>query len=151
MLAGGYLIERFGKKRMINIYFFITISMVLALSFATNYWQNSPMLNGFIIVYRLVNAFAKIGVFAIAMQCCSKNISASQFTIFMTMGAMGSIAGAFLVGPIKENFDWSFTFIFFIAFISLAWLILQLINIEKHVAKIAELEYESTENLVEAY
>ena len=108
------------------------------------------MLNGFIIAYRLVNAFAKIGVFAIAMQCCSKNISASQFTIFMTMGAMGSIAGAFLVGPIKENFDWNATFIFFIAFIGLAWLILQLINIEKHVAKIAELEYESMENLVEA-
>ena len=151
MLAGGYLIERFGKKRMINIYFSVIISMVLALSFATNYWQNSPMLNGFIITYRLVNAFAKIGVFAIAMQCCSKNISASQFTIFMTMGAMGSIAGAFLVGPIKENFDWNATFIFFIAFIGLAWLILQLINIEKHVAKIAELEYESVESLVETY
>ena len=108
------------------------------------------MLNGFIIIYRLVNAFAKIGVFAIAMQCCSKNISASQFTIFMTMGAMGSIAGAFLVGPIKENFDWNTTFIFFIAFIGLAWLLLQFINIEKQVAKIAELEYESSKNLVEA-
>ena len=150
MLAGGYLIEKFGKKRMINIYFLMITSLVLALNFAGNYWQNTNMLYGFIITYRLLNAFAKIGVFAIAMQCCSKNISASQFTIFMTMGAMGSIAGAFLVGPIKENFNWNTTFIFFEIFIGLAWLILQFINIEKHVAKIAELEYESMESLVEA-
>jgi MFS transporter, PAT family, beta-lactamase induction signal transducer AmpG len=109
------------------------------------------MLYSFIITYRLLNAFAKIGVFAIAMQCCSKNISASQFTIFMTMGAMGSIAGATLVGLIKENFNWNITFIFFEAFIGLAWIILQFINIEKHVAKIAEIEYESTKSLVESY
>lgn len=66
----------------------------------------------------------------------------------MTMGAMGSIAGAFLVGPIKENFDWSTTFIFFEGFIGLAWLILQLINIEKHVEKINEIEHESSKSLV---
>ncbi len=150
MLAGGYLIERFGKKRMINIYFLLIVSLVLALNFAGTYWQNTNMLYGFIITYRLINAFAKIGVFAIAMQCCSKNISASQFTIFMTMGAMGSIAGAFLVGPIKENFNWNITFIFFELFIGLAWLILQFINLEKHVAKIAEIEYESSRNLVDS-
>jgi MFS transporter, PAT family, beta-lactamase induction signal transducer AmpG len=151
MLAGGYLIEKFGKKRMINIYFLLIFSLVLALKFAGDYWQNSTMLNGFIITYRLLNAFAKIGVFAIAMQCCSKNISASQFTIFMTMGAMGSIAGAFLVGPIKENFDWGMTFIFFEGFIGLAWLVLQLINIEKHVEKIKAIEHESTKILESSF
>ncbi|MEY4540425.1 MAG: hypothetical protein RLZZ306_2182, partial [Bacteroidota bacterium] len=151
MLAGGYLIEKFGKKRMINIYFLLIISLVFALKFAGDYWQNSTMLNGFIITYRLLNAFAKIGVFAIAMQCCSKNISASQFTIFMTMGAMGSIAGASLVGPIKENFDWETTFLFFEGFIGLAWLTLQLINIEKHVEKIKTIEYESSKSLVDSY
>jgi MFS transporter, PAT family, beta-lactamase induction signal transducer AmpG len=150
MLAGGYLIERFGKKRMINIYFLLIISLVLVLNFADSYWQNANMLHGFIIVYRLLNAFAKIGVFAIAMQCCSKHISASQFTLFMTMGVVGSIAGATLVGPVKENFSWNATFIFFSAFIGLAWLILQFLNIEKHVAKIEALEYESTKNVVGA-
>ncbi|MEC5165656.1 PAT family beta-lactamase induction signal transducer AmpG [Flavobacterium sp. PL11] len=142
MLAGGYLIEKFGKKLMINIYFFLIIMLVVALNYGTKYWQDSEMLNGFIIVYRLINAFAKIGVFAIAMQCCSKNISASQFTIFMTMGAVGSIAGAFLIGPIKDNFDWNNTFIFFGAFIALAWAVLQFINISQQVEKISEIEQE---------
>ena len=150
MLAGGYLIERFGKKHMINIYFLLIISLVIALQLAGAYWKNTDMLYGFIITYRLLNAFAKIGLFAIAMQCCSKNISASQFTIFMTMGATGSIAGAALVGPIKENFDWNATFIFFEAFMGVAWLILQFLNIEKHVEKIAAIEHESSQVLVAA-
>ena len=148
MLVGGFLIEKFGKKRMINIYFLLIVLLVLALELAGTYWKNTNMLYGFIIVYRLLNAFAKIGVFAIAMQCCSKNISASQFTIFMTMGATGSIAGAALVGPIKENFDWNITFLFFELFIGMAWGILQFLNMEKHAEKINELEYESTNSLV---
>jgi MFS transporter, PAT family, beta-lactamase induction signal transducer AmpG len=143
MLAGGYLIERFGKKRMISIYFFLIIVLVLSLNFFTSYWRNSTMLHGFIITYRMLNAFAKIGVFAIAMQCCSKNISASQFTIYMTMGAMGSIAGAFLIGPIKENFNWNITFMFFVVFLAISWLILLLLNIDRHVEKIAALEFRS--------
>ncbi len=142
MLLGGYLIEKFGKKRMINIYFFMILALVMALEFAGTLWQNSSMLYGFIVTYRMLNSFAKIGVFAIAMQCCSKNISASQFTIFMTMGAMGSIAGAFLVGPVKENFNWNITFIFFEIFIMLAWAILQFLNIEKHIEKITAIEHE---------
>ncbi|MEY4539694.1 MAG: hypothetical protein RLZZ306_1451 [Bacteroidota bacterium] len=36
MLAGGYLIEKFGKKRMINIYFLLIISLVIALKSATS-------------------------------------------------------------------------------------------------------------------
>lgn len=149
MLVGGYLIEKFGKKRMINIYFLLIVLLVIALEFVGASWKNNNMLNGFIIIYRLLNAFAKIGVFAIAMQCCSKNISASQFTIFMSMGATGSIAGAALIGPIKENFNWNTTFIFFQAFICLAWILLQFLNIERHVAVIAELEYETTHSLVD--
>ena len=140
MLAGGYFIEKFGKKRMVNIYFFLLIGMVLGLSYTTTLWQNNVALKGFIITYRVINAFAKIGVFSIAMQCCSKNISASQFTIFMTMGAMGSIAGAFFIGIVKQNFDWSGTFIFFILFISIAWFILQFLNISKQIEKISAIE-----------
>ena len=145
MLLGGFLIEKFGKKTMINIYFFLIIAMVLALDVSGGYWQNSIMLKTFIISYRMINAFAKIGLFAIAMQCCSKNVSASQFTIFMTMGAMGSIAGAALVGPIKENFNWNMTFIFFGVFIAVAWVVMQFLNIEKQKEKIAEIEQDIAE------
>lgn len=145
MLAGGWLIEKFGKKRMINIYFFMIMGMVILLDVSKSYWHNTNLLYGFIVTYRLFNAFAKIGVFAIAMQCCSRNVSASQFTIYMTMGAMGSIAGAALIGPVKENFNWEITLLFFVSFLALAWLVLQFLNIDRHIQKLAELEEEKVE------
>ena len=140
IFAGGWLIERFGTKRMINGYFFVIIGLALLLGFSKPLWESTYFLKGFIIVYRLFNAFAKIGVFAIAMQCCSKNVSASQFTIYMTMGAMGSIAGAALIGPVKENFTWEITFMFFVAFILLAWVIMSILNIDQQIKRMNELD-----------
>ena len=77
MLIGGYLIEKFGKKRMIGIYFSLIILLVVALITLKIYWNSTAFIYGFIIVYRWLNTFAKIGVYAIAMQCCSKKVSAS--------------------------------------------------------------------------
>ncbi|MEO6915569.1 MAG: MFS transporter [Chitinophagaceae bacterium] len=145
MLLGGYLIEKFGKKRMIGIYFMLIISIVAALSFLQSYWHNTAFLYGFIIVYRWLNAFAKIGVFAIAMQFCSKKVSASQFTFYMTIGAMGSLVGATLIGPIKDHFSWEITFFWFVIMLAIAWLTMQFLNIERHRDQIAELEEEKAE------
>lgn len=145
MLIGGYLIEKFGKKRMIGIYFFLIMGIVSALALLNTFWTTSPFIYGFIIVYRWLNAFAKIGVYAIAMQCCSKKVSASQFTFYMTIGALGSMVGATLIGPIKENFSWEITLFSFVGMLALAGLILYRLNINKLEEQITELENEETE------
>lgn len=146
ILLGGYLIEKFGKKRMINIYLFIIMGLALTLVFIKSVWSQSLFMDGFIISYRLFNAFAKIGVFAIAMQCCSRNVSASQFTLYMTFGATGSIAGAALIGPIKGNFSWEISFLCFIAFLALAWIILTVLNINQQIEKMNDLEKKHMEH-----
>lgn len=146
ILLGGFLIERFGKKRMIHLYFLIIIALALLLVFVKAVSTNTVFMDGFIITYRIFNAFAKIGVFAIAMQCCSRNVSASQFTLYMSFGATGSIAGSALLGPIKNNFSWDFSFLFFVGFMALAWLILSVLNIDKQVATINALEKKQIEN-----
>ncbi len=145
MLIGGYLIEKFQKKRMINIYFLVIILAVAALTFLKQYWASSPFVYGFILVYRWFNAFAKIGVFAIAMQCCSKKVSASQFTFYMTIGALGSMVGATLIGPVKENFSWQVTFLLFAGLIVVAGFIMQLLNIDEHVEQLTDLKHEEVE------
>ena len=145
LLIGGYLIERFGKKRMIGIYFFLIMGITTTLILAKSYWVSTPFLYGFIIVYRWLNAFAKIGVYAIAMQCCSKKVSASQFTFYMTLGALGSMVGATLIGPVKEHFSWEVTFFAFVIMLALAWLIMRVLNITRLEEQVAELETEQTE------
>jgi MFS transporter, PAT family, beta-lactamase induction signal transducer AmpG len=140
MFLGGWLIERFGKKRMVNGYFLLIILLTSTLAFSKSYWVDTPFIYSFIVTYRCLNAFAKIGLYAIAMQCCSKKVSASQFTMYMTLGAVGSMVGATLIGPIKENFSWEITLLSFVIMIAFAWFIMQFLNIDKQVAQINKLE-----------
>jgi MFS transporter, PAT family, beta-lactamase induction signal transducer AmpG len=143
ILLGGWLIERFGMKRMIYTYFLFICVQTLALSFFHGYWKDTNFLYGYIIVYRWVNAFAKIGVFAIAMQCCSKRVSASQFTFYMTIGAVGSMVGAALISPAKNNFSWEICFALFALMMILCAINLRTLNIEKLEQQIEGLEKRS--------
>ncbi len=145
IFLGGYLIERFGKRRMISVYLLLIILITMALAFLKPFWASSPFIYGFIITYRWLNAFAKIGVYAIAMECCSKIVSASQFTFYMTIGAVGSMVGATLIGPMKERFSWEITFGLFAVLLVVACVIVGLLNIKRHVKQIAELKKEEIE------
>jgi PAT family beta-lactamase induction signal transducer AmpG len=138
MFAGGWLIDKFGKKRMIYLYFFFILSETLLLVFLSKFWTNVPFLYSFIILYRWVNAFAKIGVFSIAMQCCSKKVSASQFTFYMTIGALGSMVGAALIAPVKANFSWGESFFFFAVMMLVSAVILRLLNFNKLEQQISD-------------
>ena len=146
LLIGGILIDKFGKKRMMNIYFFCMIASTSALVFLKPYWSNTSFIYGFMVVYNIMNVFASIGVFSIAMQCCWKKVSASQFTLYMTISNLGRIALAALIGPIRDNFSWGITLLGFAGFILVAWILLQFLNIESHVKSIEHLENQDLES-----
>lgn len=140
MLIGGYLIEKFGKNRMMNIYFILMVLTTAALAFLNMYWVNKAFIYGFMIIYKSINTFAQIGIFAIAMQCCWKKVSASQFTLYMTIANLGRIALAALIGPIKASFSWEISLFSFAIMMTIAWSLLQFLNINKQVEKIVDLE-----------
>lgn len=145
MFIGGYLIDRFGKKPMMNIYFFLMILLTSALAFLKAYWISTNFIYGFMLLYNVVYTFACIGIFAMAMQCCWKKVSASQFTLYMTLSNLGRIVFAALIGPIKGNFSWEITIFSFAIMIAMAWLLLQFLNINKQVERIVELENEDVQ------
>ena len=140
MLIGGILIDKFGKIRMLNIYFFLLIALTAGLAFLKAYWSNKWFISSFMITYQLLYVFATIGVFATAMQCCWKKVSATQFTMYMTIANVGRIVGAKSIGPIKSHFSWKFTIIAFALMMALAWVLIRLIHLNRHVEKVNELE-----------
>lgn len=140
MLIGGILIDKFGKKRMMNIYFFGMVLITAALAFLKTYWISTTFISAFMITYNMLYTFACIGIFAIAMQCCWKKVSASQFTLYMTISNLGRIALAALIGPIKTSFNWQVSLFAFAVMIALAWALLQFLNINKQVEGVVTLE-----------
>ncbi len=148
MLIGGILIDRFGKMRMMNIYFLLLTVFTCGFAFMKTYWSNTWFICAYMIVYQLLFVFACIGVFAISMQCCWKKVSASQFTLYMTIGNLGRIAGAKLIGPLKNQLNWEYTIFCFAVMIALCWGFMQLLNISAQVEKVTALENNEIKKLV---
>ncbi|RYY08735.1 MAG: MFS transporter, partial [Chitinophagaceae bacterium] len=140
MLIGGILIDKFGKIFMLNIYFFLLIVLTAGLAFLHAYWINTWFISSFMIIYQVLYVFATIGVFATAMQCCWKKISATQFTLYMTISNIGRIVGAKLIGPMTSSFNWEYTFLSFSIFIAVAWILIRFMHISHQVKRVAELE-----------
>ena len=133
---------------MLNIYFALLIAINIALAFLQKYWSQTWFISGFMIIYQIFYVFTCIGLFANAMEFCWKKVSASQFTLYMTIGNLGRIAGAKLIGPIKTNFTWEYTILSFTIIFAIAWLIFQLIHVGKHAEKLNNLELKDSESLV---
>ncbi len=140
MLIGGFLIDKFGKKRMLNIYFSSAIILITILAFSKIYWSDRSFIYAFLLVYNVIYTFTCIGIFATAMQCCWKKVSASQFTLYMTIANLGQMTFASFIGPITSNYNWQTTLLAFAIFIALAWLLLQFLNIEKQMQRVVDLE-----------
>lgn len=140
MLFGGILIERFGKVKMMNIYFFSLILLTSGFVILKSFWVHSFFIGAYMMVYQVLYVFASIGIFAIAMQCCWKKVSASQFTFFMTVGNLGRIAGAKLIGTVKAEFTWEITLLAFVLMILTAWLVIRFVKIESQLLEIDKLE-----------
>ena len=146
MLIGGILIDKFGKKRMMNIYFLGFIINISIFAFSNIYWTNKSFIYAYMIFQNIFYTLSSIGLFAIAMQCCWKKVSACQFTLYMTISNLGQMVFASLIGPIRENFSWENSLFAFALFIGLAWFILQFLNIDKQIERVTNLEKLDLEN-----
>lgn len=140
MIIGGILVDKFGKKKVMNIYFFSSIFSTTVLAFSKAYWSDRSFIYAFMVVYNVLYTFFCIGIFAIAMQCCWKKVSASQFTLYMTLANLGRMIFIALIDPIKANFSWQITLFAFAIMLGLAWVLLQFLNIDKQVAGVVALE-----------
>ena len=140
MLLGGILINKYGEKRMLTIYFIGFIVLISIFSFSKTYWSDRSFIYAFMIGQNIIYTLACIALFAIAMQCCWKKVSASQFTLYMTIANLGQIAFAALIAPIKSSFTWQISLLAFAFMIALALLLLQFLNIDKQVQRIADLQ-----------
>ncbi|MCP9199563.1 MFS transporter [Gramella sp. GC03-9] len=132
MLLGGYLVDYFGKIKMLSIYLIFTTSLITSFAFMTNLWSSSIVAIAFILSYYTLYTFLCIGIFASAMHLCWKTVAATQFTLYMALSNMGRAIGAGLLGVLKMHFNWEMIFICIALIPFLIIFIIQLIKFSKH-------------------
>ena len=140
MIIGGFLIDYFGKVKMISIYLVLLILLIGAMSFLNVFWQNDVFVMGFIIGFYVLITFTTIAIFASAMQLCWKRVAATQFTLYMAISNLGLAAGAAIMGQLKGLLNWEYVILAYIIFAVAMLILMRFINFEKHQKRVDELE-----------
>ncbi|WP_456439712.1 MFS transporter [Psychroserpens sp.] len=136
MFVGGYLIDYFGKIKMLTIYLGLVTTVIAIFAFTTGFWTNTNFIYGFIFIYYVLNIFLSIGIFASGMQLCWKTVAATQFTLYMAVSNMGRATGSALVGILKESYSWEIVFVFTAIMPLIMGIIVQFINFKNHKEKV---------------
>ncbi|MFB6318327.1 MFS transporter [Saccharicrinis sp. FJH54] len=140
MFVGGALIDFFGKIRMSVIYILSITAIILLMSFGHSWWKERSFVTGFFIAFYTLDAFLTITVFAIAMHLCWKRISATQFTLYMAVSNLGLTCGAWLMGQLRNQFEWQYVILAYLVFIIFMLFMMKFINFEKHKLQVQKLE-----------
>tara|TARA_R110002012_G_scaffold81440_2_gene206009 strand:+ start:11161 stop:12561 length:1401 start_codon:yes stop_codon:yes gene_type:complete len=132
MFIGGYLVDYFGKIRMLSVYLFCITLLIAVFASLSNLWSNNIIIYTFILSYYTLYTFLCIAVFASAMHLCWKTVAATQFTLYMALSNMGRAAGAAMLGVLKTNFSWEIVFLIIAIMPVIMVILIQLINFKKH-------------------
>jgi MFS transporter, PAT family, beta-lactamase induction signal transducer AmpG len=132
MFIGGYLVDYFGKIKMLSVYLSFLTILIAVFASLNNLWGNNIIIYAFILSYYTLYTFLCIAVFASAMHLCWKTVAATQFTLYMALSNMGRAAGAAMLGVLKTNFNWEIVFLIIALMPVVMVILIQLINFKKH-------------------
>jgi PAT family beta-lactamase induction signal transducer AmpG len=136
MVAGGFLSDRFGKRKMISIYLIVLMVIFAIMILLKSYWKSEFIITGFMGLYYMLYVFITIGSFAIGMELCWCRVSATQFTLYMAISNMGRALGASLLGPLKEALAWEYMFLTIGVFSLVSFLFITVLPLKKHLFKL---------------
>ncbi|WP_026934782.1 MFS transporter [Christiangramia echinicola] len=132
MFIGGYLVDYFGKIKMLTLYLILATILIAVFAFITQLWSSIFVVITFILFYYTLYTFLCIAIFASAMHLCWKKVAATQFTLYMALSNMGRAMGAGLLGILKTSFDWEMVFITISIIPFTLVILIQFINLKRH-------------------
>jgi len=147
MFIGGALVDIFGKKRMLFVYTLFWLVSLSGFLFYDSAWFNDTVTSVLIFALTAGVIFASIGVLTMCMTHCWKRVSATQFTLYMTLSNIGRSAGSGSAGYVKEYFDWYTTFTIGLIVLVIALVLIWFLRIKSHLRSIERLEKEALEKL----
>ncbi|MFZ1330987.1 MAG: MFS transporter, partial [Flavobacteriales bacterium] len=140
MAVAGWLVERIGKVRILNIYFILMIAIPITVALTRSHWMVPGFGVWLIVGYMTIYTFIMVAYLATAMNLCWKRVAATQFTLYMAIGNMGRAVGSSLLGPTREHFDWPGTFMVYALFMAMALVTVQAFQFIAHQRSLDRLE-----------
>ena len=109
-LIGGFLADRFGRRRVIVMGFGGYGLLAIIFGSYPGLWGESWFTGGYLFLSPGVLAFGSVGFLSMAMRLSWTKSAATMFTIYMTVSNIGHVLGNWLVGPLRAQFSYEHTF-----------------------------------------
>jgi PAT family beta-lactamase induction signal transducer AmpG len=140
MVAAGALADFFGKKRMMTMYLFGMIVLVVTMTAARSWWATPLVISGFIGIYYTLYVFLEVAVFATGMALCWSRVAATQFTLYMAIANLGRAAGSGVLGPLRSALPWEYVILSIAGFAVAMLILIQMLRMQTHLERVDVLE-----------
>jgi PAT family beta-lactamase induction signal transducer AmpG len=147
MLIAGALVDFFGKKKMLFIYAVLWMLALGGFLFYQSMWFDNTVASLTVFAMTATETFTTIAIFTMCMAHCWKRVSATQFTLYMTITNIGRSVGSAAAGYAKEYFSWHYTFTISLLILIVIILLVGLLRISRQIAAVDRLERKSLEKI----
>jgi MFS transporter, PAT family, beta-lactamase induction signal transducer AmpG len=97
-VAGGFLADRFGRRRTIAVAAIAVALLAIGFSFGESLWSYQPVVVGFLILDTALVGLVSVGLFALFMDISWPKVAATQFTTYMALLNLSTSTGSKLAG-----------------------------------------------------
>ncbi len=105
-VAGGFLADRFGAKRMIAVGMLGLSCLWLAFAAAEPWWSHKPIAIALLYAEPLFQSFGSVGMFALFMGISWPRVAATQFTAYMALLNLSTTWGHAIAGNLDQWLDY---------------------------------------------
>jgi len=114
-LAGGYVADRLGRRKVMLLGFGAYGLLHLIFAGCPALWSETWFAAGYLILNPGALAIGSVGFVSMAMNISWTRAAATMFTIYMTLSNVGHVAGNLLAGELREDLSLSYEVCFVIA------------------------------------
>jgi PAT family beta-lactamase induction signal transducer AmpG len=104
-VLGGWVADRFGRRRMAAAAAVGIIATFLAFAMSQPWWSVSGVVIVFLLTGMFFDMSLRMSLQAIYMTTTRDAVAATQFTIYMTLGNMSNVVGSALITPLDALFE----------------------------------------------
>jgi len=114
-LLGGWIADRFGRRKVISLGFGMYGLLAFVFGACPHLWNQYWFAVGYLLLNPGALAFGAVGFLSMGMRISWTRASASMFTIYMTLSNVGHVIGNSVVGPLRDDYSFSYEQTFWFA------------------------------------
>jgi|TARA_B110000263_G_scaffold176361_1_gene154124 subtilisin family serine protease/MFS family permease len=108
-LAGGFIADKYGARRIASLFAILTGLSIFTIALAEPLWDNKRVMWWLIVIYPFFGAAMGISLISLFMNVTWPKVGATQFTLYMAMLNFGALFGLKMAGYFEENFTYTTT------------------------------------------